>query len=80
MMIEYSLQQKAKNFHLRPFGFYRVSPNSEMLINPEGKSYTVPAGTCEMILKKEVDSRTNAALYAYLLGRNFISEEAENPN
>ncbi len=62
-----------------PFRFHRITPEKEIIVNEVGDFLILPTGTCERIVKRQIDKKTDSELYGDLIANYFISEEIIPP-
>lgn len=74
----YDLKKNGK-YQLLPFRFHRITPTKEIIVNEVGDYLTVPNGTFERIVKREINKENETELYGDLIANFFISEEKISP-
>lgn len=76
---EESFSPEPSSYHLLPFRFHRLNEQQEVLVNEVGDYLSVPTGTFERIVRREVHYEKDSQLYADLMSNFFISEQTISP-
>jgi His-Xaa-Ser system radical SAM maturase HxsB len=76
--VNYDLN-KEDNYYLLPFRFHRITTEKEIIVNEVGDFLTLPTGTYERIVLKQINKFQDTELYADLIANFFISEEKISP-
>lgn len=66
-------------YYLLPFRFHRINDQIEVIVNEVGDFLTLPTGTFEKIVNREISKEHNLDLYADLVSNYFISEKIIPP-
>ncbi len=75
----FNLQQNENEYYLLPFKFHRLNNDKEIIVNEVGDYLTLPNGTVEKIIKREINKIKDTDLYGDLISNFFISEEVISP-